>query len=54
MSAREVKKTKSLCDASLENLLEDLCDASGISRVNLLVLMLYFSLAFGGARSSWV
>jgi hypothetical protein len=54
MSARRVKNTKTLCDASLENLLEDLCDASlenlleglcnasGRSRVYLLMLMLAY------------
>ena len=40
MITRVVRKTKSLCDLSLENLVEDLCDASGRSRVDLLVLML--------------
>jgi hypothetical protein len=29
MSTRGVKKIESLCDASLGNLLEELCDGSG-------------------------
>jgi hypothetical protein len=40
MSAKEVKKTKSLHDSSLKNLIKDSCDASGRSRVDLLVLLL--------------